>query len=95
MELDNFKLIEKELVASCHFPEGEVLQNESEIKFRKTELDRAISLGNIEHSKVKIYFKDDNGEKVVNTTIWAVTDNSILLKKNVVIPIKRIVKLDI
>ncbi len=90
-----FKLVEKEEVASFHFPEEEVLVNESDRKFRKSELDRAISLGNIEHLKVKIYFGDDKGEKVVNTTIWAITDHAILLKKNVVVPIRRIIKLEI
>ena len=90
-----FKLVEKEEVASLHFPEEEVLVNESDRKFRKRELERAISLGNIEHLKVKIYFADDQSEKLVNTTIWAITDNAILLKKNVVIPIRRIIKLEI
>ena len=90
-----FKLVEKEEVASFHFPEEEVLVNESDRKFRKSELERAISFGNIEHLKVKIYFADDQSEKLVNTTIWAITDNAILLKKNVVIPIRRIIKLEI
>lgn len=95
METSRFELVEKELVASFHFPDDDVLKNESDQKFRKSELNRAISLGNIEHLKVKIYFEDDKSEKVVNTTIWAITDNAILLKKNVVIPIRRIIKLEI
>lgn len=95
METGQFKLVEKELVASFHFPEGEVLEKIEDQKMRKSDLDRAISLGNIEHLKVKIYFADDEGDKVVNTTIWAITDNAILLKKNVVIPIRRIIKLEI
>ena len=95
METKQFELVEKELIASYHFPEGEVLLKDSEKKMLKSDLDRAISLGNIEHLKVKIYFADDKGDKVVNTTIWAITDNAILLKKNVVIPIRRIIKLEI
>ena len=95
METGKFKLVEKELVASFQFPEGEVLKNDTERKFLKSELDRAISLGNIEHSKVKIFFTDTNGDKVVDTTIWAITDHAILLKKNVVIPIRSIIKLEI
>ena len=95
METSRFELVEKEEVAAFHFPEGEVLENVDDKKLLKRELDRAISLGNIEHLKVKIYFEDDKSEKVVNTTIWAITDNAILLKKNVVIPIRRIIKLEI
>jgi hypothetical protein len=95
METNRFELVEKEMVTSFQFPEGEVLTNENDRKFLKSELNRAISLGNIEHLKVKIYFQDDKSEKVVNTTIWAITDHAILLKKNVVIPIRRIIKLEI
>lgn len=95
METSRFELVEKELVSSFHFPENGVLENEEDKKLLKRELDRAISLGNVEHLKVKIFFADDKGEKVVNTTIWAITDNAILLKKNVVIPIRRIIKLEI
>ncbi len=95
METSRFELVEKEEVSSFHFPEGEVLENDEDKKGIKRELDRAISLGNVEHLKVKIFFADDKGEKLVNTTIWAITDNAILLKKNVVIPIRRIIKLEI
>ncbi len=95
METSRFELVEKEEVASLRFPEEEVLKNVEDKKLLKSELDRAISLGNIEHLKVKIYFEDDKAEKIVHTTIWAITDNAILLKKNVVIPIRRIIKLEI
>jgi len=87
--------IEKEEVAALRFPHEEILTNEDEIKLRKLSVERAISLGNIEHQKVKIYFSDDNGLKVVHTTIWAVTDEAIVLKQNTVIPINRIHKLEI
>lgn len=92
---NEFTLVEKEAVADFHFPLEEVLKTENEAKTLKKELDRAISLGNLEHQKVKIYFEDNKKRKVVHTTIWAVTDDSIVLKQNVVIPISRIYKLEI
>lgn len=92
---EEFQLIEKEAIAGLHFHEEEVLQDATERKMRQFELDRAIALGNLEHFKVKIFFADDNGKKVVNTTIWAITDKAIVLKQNVVIPINRIHKLEI
>jgi outer membrane protease len=95
MEDLEFTLIEKEEVASLHFPSEDILKKESEMKARKTSIERAISLGNLEHQKVKIYFSDDKGKKQINTTIWAVTDNAIVLKKNVILPLKRIHKLEI
>lgn len=90
-----YELVEKEAVADFHFPHEEVLKREEDKKALKGQLERANSLGNIEHHKVKIYFEDDQGKKVVNTTIWGITDSSILLKKNVILPIQRIVKLEI
>lgn len=95
MSSSNFVLIEKEEVSNLHFPKEEVLEDADLIKERKQAVDRAISLGNLEHYKVKIYFIDDQGEKVVHTTIWAVTDVAIVLKQHVLIPINRIVKLEI
>jgi hypothetical protein len=94
--MDNgFELVEKEAVAGFHFPAVEVLKSEKDRQLRKLELDRAIALGNLEHQKVKIYFEDDKKKKVVHTTIWAVTEDAIVLKQNVTIPIRRIHKLEI
>lgn len=95
MILEGYGLVQKEDVAGFHFPEDEILTRESEIKARKEILSRAISLGNLEHQKVRIYFSDAEGKKYVETTIWGLTDHEIVLKKNVVIPIKRVFKLEI
>ncbi len=78
-----------------HFPKEEVLKKAEEIKERNRSIERAISLGNLEHTKVKIYFSDEQGKKKVNTTIWAVTDSAIVLKQNTILPINRIHKLEI
>lgn len=95
MNTQEFVQIEKEVVGSLHFPHQDILTSEDERSARKMAVERAISLGNLEHYKVKIYFADQEGEKVVHTTIWAVTDEAIVLKQNVVIPIERIIKLEI
>lgn len=91
----DFKPVEKENIKGLHFPTQEVLRKEADQKMRKLDLDRAIALGNLEHGKVKIYFEDEVGKKVVHTTIWAVTEEAIVLKQNVIIPINRIHKLEI
>jgi hypothetical protein len=95
MDTQEFVQIEKEAVGLLHFPHEDILTNEDQKAARKLAMNRAISLGNLEHYKVKIYFADGDGEKVVHTTIWAVTDEAIVLKQNVVIPIERIIKLEI
>jgi hypothetical protein len=95
MANEDFQLIEKEDIPNFHFPHEDILSKDTDIKERKSTIDRAITLGNLEHQKVKIYFSDDNGKKRVDTTIWAVTDSAIVLKQNVVLPINRIYKLEI
>ncbi|MEO8235313.1 MAG: hypothetical protein ABI549_07855 [Flavobacterium sp.] len=88
----NFEIIEKELINQLNFPVSDVLDDKEEINKRNSDLDRALSLGNLEHSKIKIYFEDDLSKKVVETTIWGVTDKRVILKKGIVIPINRIYK---
>ncbi|CAM3969228.1 hypothetical protein FLCU109888_11625 [Flavobacterium cucumis] len=88
-----FELIDKELITSLSFPKSDVLENKDEIEARKNDLDRALSLGNLEHVKIKIYFEDDLSKKMVETTIWGVTDSRVILKQGVVIPVNRIHKI--
>jgi hypothetical protein len=88
-----YQLIDKESITSLHFPSEEVLLEVSAIKQRDQDLDRALALGNLEHLKIKIYFEDDASHKMVETTIWGVTDSRVILKKGVVIPVNRIHKI--
>lgn len=88
-----FEPIEKEQISSLHFPQTEVLEDNDAIKIRTADLNRAMALGNLEHLKMKIYFEDDTSKKFVDTTIWGVTDQKIILKQGVVIPIHRIYKI--
>lgn len=90
-----FKLVEKEEVADFQFPKEDVVIGDNDREMLKSQLQRANTLGNIEHHKVKIYFEDAEGKKMVYTTIWGMTEEFILLKQNVFIPIQRIVKLEI
>ena len=88
----NFETIEKEVIQKLHFPKTDVLEDSVEIQQRNSELQRALALGNLEHSKIKIFFEDNESKKVVETTVWGVTDNSVILKQGVGIPINRIYK---
>ena len=54
-----------------------------------------MALGNLEHTKIKIYFEDDKSRKLVETTVWGVTDKRVILKKGVVIPINRVHKISL
>ena len=90
---EEFTIIEKEDIASLKFPATDVLDDDGEVKTRISEINRDLSLGNLEHSKIKIFFEDNESKKIVNTTVWAVTDKNVVLKQGVVIPIHRIYKL--
>lgn len=87
-----FETIEKENIHSLRFPKNDVLHDKDAIFQRNSDLNRAQSLGNLEHSKIKIFFEDNQSKKVVETTVWAVTDNQVVLKQGVGIPINRIFK---
>ncbi len=87
-----FKEIEKELVGQLQFPNEDVLHSDVTKAERKKGLERAMSSGNLEHVKVKIYFEDIREKLLVETTIWGVTDESIILKKGTTIPNHRIHK---
>lgn len=82
--------IEKEIVASLHFPKEDVLFASEDIEKRNKNLSMAMELGNLDHQKITILFQDIEGIKKVETTIWGLTDTEIILKKGVTIPINRI-----
>lgn len=90
-----FEVIEKEKIETLKFPHDEVLSDVKLIKERETELNRALALGNLEHTKIKIYFEDDQSRKLVETTVWGVTDKRVILKQGVVIPINRVHKISL
>ena len=82
--------IHKEIIPFLQYPQSDVLVNEGDIKLRKAKLEKATTVGNLDHTKVKIIFEDIHGLKSVETTIWATTQNKIVLKKGCIIPINRI-----
>ncbi len=82
--------IEKEKVAELHFPESDVLISSDDIQRRTYELERASQLGNGDHVKIKIIFEDTDSIKQVETTVWAVTKERVVLKHGITIPIRRI-----
>lgn len=88
-------LVQKEEVGSLHFPKEDVLFSKEDKQKRTNVLEKAIALGNLEHEKVKIIFQDIEGLKRVETTIWGVTSEAIILKKGVIIPIHRITKIEL
>lgn len=91
----NPKLIEKESIPSLHFPSDAIQRTKDEKKILRMKLQKAQTLGNIHHNKIKIWFKDEEGLKEVRTTVWALGEDNIVLKQGIFIPIHRIVDIQI
>lgn len=86
-----FSTIEKEAIVMLQFPNSDVLSDEEMKKIRKMELEKALSLGNTEKIKHTIYFEDATQQKLkVHTTIWGLTDDTVILKKGTVLPVRSI-----
>jgi hypothetical protein len=88
--LDSVPSIEKESIDKLHFPDQEVLLIPEQISHRQYEAERAMKLGNYFKDKVKVVFEDSEGIKMVETTIWGITDRRLLLKRGLMIPIHRV-----
>lgn len=93
--METINSIQKENLHEIHFLKSEVLNEKILIQKRYYNLYRALILGNIEHTKATIIFKTEEHKffKVV-ATIWAVTEDFILIKGGISIPVRSIVDLD-
>ena len=89
------RIVAKESVGSLSFPPDEVLITDEQLDQRKKNLEIAVTLGNLEHQKVRIFFQDSEAFKMVETTIWALTPERILLKGGVSIPVHRIFEVQV
>ncbi|MGB0885277.1 MAG: hypothetical protein ACPGVH_04305 [Chitinophagales bacterium] len=83
-------LVEKEEISKFTFPKIEVLVDEKAISTRTKNLLKGLKLGNVFKNKVEIFFEDNESLKKVETTIWSITENYLILKRNTVIPINRV-----
>ena len=84
-------IIEKEKIPNLLFPSNPIEKSKDDMKKLVLKLKRSMILGNIDRTKMRIIFEDNESKKEVRTTIWAVGDKNIVLKKGVTIPINRIV----
>jgi len=85
------QIIEKESIPSLFFPSSSVDRTKEDLKILVRKLRRSMMLGNVHRTKMRIQFEDEDGLKEVRTTIWAVGDRNVVLKKGVLIPINRVV----
>lgn len=85
----------KEFLYLLKFSKEDVIDTETEKRQRCFQLMRAMKLGNLFKNKVTISFKDAQQRIMkINTTIWGVTQQFVILKKGVYIPISSIISVD-
>lgn len=89
-QISALNAIDKELIKGLSFPAESVIHDVELLGELRRKLERATALSNLMRNKSKIVFEDDEGIKVVETTIWATTPTSIVLKHGMTIPIRRI-----
>lgn len=91
MLLKTIHKIDKSELGNISFKKEEVLNNLTDKAVRKHNLERALVLGNVHKRSVLIQFENIL-ELPLETegTIWAVTQNHIMLKGGHTIPIKSI-----
>lgn len=88
MESTSMKKEDLKNVRFCH---EEVIADEVQKKLRMADLKRAQILGNLEKTKVRINFQlEDHSHRMVETTVWAVGTDHLMLKGGVAIPIKAV-----
>jgi hypothetical protein len=72
----------------------DVLLTDPERKYRNRMLYLAMILGNGYKSKVKITFHSIDGPRTVETTVWATTEATVMLKGGISLPIVTIYSVD-
>lgn len=83
------ELIQKEQLSNIQFVDSDVISAAERSKLM-LKLKRSETLGNSFKNKCKIFFNDVTGRKVVETTIWMVSNEYINLKGGMTIPVSSI-----
>jgi len=92
MDFATITTIEKENIPWLEFFNREELFHPNQIEHRRYLLHHAMLIGNTDHTKVKIIFESKQGIFQVETTVWATTDDFVLLKGGVYLPMKCIME---
>ena len=87
--------VQKEEVPQLHFPNSPVLLDVEHRMALDRKVRKALSLGNNEHSKCRILFKDEEGLKFVETTVWSYDGEHIVLKAGVTVPFQRVIDVQV
>jgi hypothetical protein len=83
-------ILETDLTA-MHFAKYDVLRNRLQQHLRKSDLQRAMQLGCMEHEPVNLVFTTEEGRQLqVKSLVLAVSDDFVLLQGGRFLPVKAI-----
>jgi hypothetical protein len=87
--------IDKSQIADMKFSKNDVLKTPEERSIRNWKLNRALQVGNNYKTHVNLVFKDAE-EKVYSTelTVWAVTEQQVVLKGTMMVPITSVIDVE-
>ena len=93
MKTDTILPIGKENISGLRFSSEDVCKHAQDHAKRDQDLLRAQSLGNLLKNKVRITFKDAEGQVYqVYTTVWAYGKEYVCLKADICLPVKAILE---
>jgi hypothetical protein len=87
--------VEKDTIKKLMFANKDVLSTKEAALERRDNLQKAVMLGNAIKHKVKIFFRDKQSNKHVETTVWHVDERHISLKGGITLPVSSIYKVEI
>jgi hypothetical protein len=90
--MDNALKVNKEDISGFQFVSFDVLDNAEQRMQRKVDLEEAMKVSNTDKAKSIVYFMTEGGIRFVETTIWAVTDEQVVFKGGVFIPVNSVLK---
>ena len=83
----SYQAISREKIPFEFLKKDEVLAEAGERKVRREKLQKALQHNRLFYSKATIVFDTMEGTRSVDANIWEVTDNNVLLKGGVTIPV--------
>ncbi len=95
MEQLTINWMEKEFLPFLNFYSTDIITEESERIHRSRMLNMAMILGNIFKNKVTLVIHSEEGVCKVSTTVWGITDDRVILKGSISIPIRSILDVSI
>lgn len=95
MRLLTPELVQKEVIPLCQFDKQEKLSSPLEQKDREDKIFRAMVMGNTYKKKALITFEAQDGVKQVKTTVWAMTNENVILKNGITIPQCNILNIEV